>query len=192
MNDFLPQPVKKYGGDMIDSFLPNDYEIPPSQSEYMKLKDGDNRIRILSSAIIGWEWWVDVTDESGAQLRKPKRARMGVGIPIDDLNKDEVDPADVKHFWAFVVYNYDDKQVQILQITQKTIQNEIKKLSKDADWGTPKGYDLVITRTGKKLLTKYQVQPKPAKPVSEEIIKEYERKSINLEKLYDGENPFEQ
>ena len=53
----------------MSDFLPSDYKIPTT-SKYMKFKQGENRFRILTSPIIGWEYWVNT--EKG---RKPVRKR---------------------------------------------------------------------------------------------------------------------
>ena len=55
------------------SFLPEDYKAPDS-SNYLKFKDGENTIRVLSSAIIGYEYWTE--------NNKPVRSREPFqGIP---------------------------------------------------------------------------------------------------------------
>jgi hypothetical protein len=41
----------------MDEFLPTNYEVPVSDGNYMKLKIGENRFRVLSSAIVGYEYW---------------------------------------------------------------------------------------------------------------------------------------
>jgi len=164
------------------SFLPDGYEAPVMGGGYMKLTDGDNVFRVLSSAIVGYEYW---TTEN-----KPVRSKT----PFDETpniksNKDG-SPQKVKHFWAFVVWDYQTKNVEILQLTQSSIQGAITNLVKDADWGDPKAYDIKISRTGSGIETEYAVNPKPHKAVDAEIVKAYEEKEINLEALYTGGNPF--
>lgn len=166
----------------MNDFLPNEYEVPAKSGNYMKFEDGENRFRILSSPILGWEYWVD-TEDGG---RKPLRKRMET--PFSTVEVDE--PEKIKHFWAMSVYNYKEKKVQILEITQKSIQKILRALAKDEDWGSPKEYDIVITKTGEKLDTEYQVTPKPAKKMDAGIIKAYEDMHIKLEALYDGADPF--
>jgi flagellar capping protein FliD len=53
----------------------------------------------------------------------------------------------VKEFRAFVVWNYTDEKVQIMEITQNSIKNQIYKLANDEDFGDPKTYDLKINRS---------------------------------------------
>jgi len=159
------------------------YEVPSSSDKYMKFQSGENKFRIMSSPITGWEIWVD-TEDGG---RKPVRHSMDKPFTQDEID----DPALIKHFWAMVVWNYKDEKVQILEVTQKSIQKTLRALSKDPDWGTPvQTYDLVVTKTGEKLETEYEVLPKPSKKMDEGIVKLYEDMNIKLEALYEGKDPF--
>lgn len=163
------------------SFLPDKYEIPDSSTGYMKFKQGENKFRVLSSAIIGWETW---TEEDGK--RKPLRRKMDNPFSTDVVD----DPTQIKHFWAFVVWNYNEEKVQILEITQKGIMKSIKALTSDEDWGDPKTYDIVVTREGEGLETEYQVNPKPKKELDKGITQFYKDLNIDLDALYDGNDPF--
>lgn len=168
---------------MSDSFLPKGYEAPVSGSSYTKLQDGDNVFRVLSSAITGYEYW---TTEN-----KPVRSKEAFKeLPNVKLDK-EGKPQKAKHFWAFVIWNYGTKNIEILQLTQSSIQTAIANLVADEDWGDPKKYDIKVTRSGSGLETEYAVSPKPAKELAASIAKEYAEKKINLEALYKNENPFE-
>lgn len=154
--------------------------MPDATSGYMRFKLGENRFRVLSSAIVGFETWNE--DKEGN--RKPTRFKMGEAIPVDKVGTDP------KHFWAFVVWNYKDEKVQILEVTQKGIMKSIQNLTKDEDWGDPKQYDIVVTREGEGLETEYQVQPKPKKELDASITKFYKGLTINLEALFKAEDPF--
>jgi stage V sporulation protein SpoVS len=163
----------------MNEFLPDTYEVPQKSGNYMKLRDGENRFRILTSPILGYEWW-----EQDGDNRKPVRVRMDEKIVMT------AESEKAKHFWAMAVYNYNEEAIQILEITQATIQKAIKALAKDKDWGTPLGYDLVVTRSGKELNTEYTVQPKPAKELDKTVADKFKATNIRLEALYEGEDPF--
>lgn len=161
------------------NFLPQDYTIPKSPSGYMKFEDGLNSFRVLSSAIVGFEYFT--------KDNKPVRQIE----PFEEVPSDIKDGGKVKAFWAFVVWNYQNKQVQILEITQKSIMTAVKALVDNPKWGDPKMYDIAVTKSGQNLDTEYTVQGEP--PISEpsdEIKIAYSVKTINLEKLYTGEDPF--
>jgi hypothetical protein len=160
---------------MTNDFLPENYEAPQGNGGYMKFQDGENRIRILSKPIIGWLDWKD---------KKPFRFRF------KERPEKPLDKGPIKHFWAFVVWNYAAQAVQVLEITQATVQKSIQDLSKDNEWGAPFFYDLKITRKGKDLDTEYSVTPSPKKDLSEEIKKAALEKPAYLEALYEGADPW--
>jgi hypothetical protein len=167
----------------MNNFLPDNYEVPSANDKYMKWQKGENRFRILSSPILGYEWWTEEGDK-----RVPKRIPLGQAIPTQDIE----DPESIKHFWAMVVYNYVNKKVQILEITQKGIQKTLRALAKDEDWGSPvQKYDIVVTKTGDGMETKYEVLPKPASKMEDGIIELYEDMGIDLTALYRGDDPYE-
>jgi|ERR1017187_2862228 hypothetical protein len=169
------------GGD----FLPTNYEVPAGSGGYMKLQDGENRFRIMDRPIIGYEYWN--TD------KKPIRSKeQWAVIPKDIQIGLDGKPGLVKHFWAMVVWNYAEEEIQILELTQKQILSSIQTLAKDPDWGTPLGYDLKINKKGKGLDTEYSVVAIPHKIVSDEIQEAYLAKCpIRLNALYEGGNPFD-
>lgn len=157
-------------------FLPDDYKSPSSQNNYMKLQDGENRFRILTAPILGWEDWADKT---------PVRFRFA------DKPLTSIDPKKpVRHFWAFVVWNYATESIQILHLTQATVRKAIETLSKDVDWGAPYFYDIKIFKTGKEKETEYTVNPCPAKEIHAYIIEQFNEKPCKLEALYDNQDPF--
>jgi len=158
------------------SFLPKNYEKPASGSNYMKLKQGNNKFRILSDAIVGWIDWDKSGDKPMPVRTKEKQSQLG---------EDKI-----KHFWSFVVFDYEEKEIKILELTQSTIQEAIYSLHNDENWGDPKEYDINIVKTGEKMETKYNVIPTPPKPLNEEIEKMYKDVKIDLNKLFTNDDPF--
>ncbi len=175
-----------------DDFLPKGYEVPSAASGYMKFAQGENKFRVLSKAIVGWEYWIDQDGK-----RKPLRKRFDEPFTTEEIDGDL---ENVRHFIAFVVWNHKalfDKEkeewvgaVQILEITQKGIQRTLTGLNHSEDWGSPTGYDIAVFRTGEGLETTYEVVPSPPKEMSKEIASAYRAISIDLEALYDGNDPF--
>lgn len=161
-----------------DNFFPTDDYKMPVTSNYMKFVEGDNSFRVLSSAIVGYEYFN--TDN------KPVRSALPFDELPDDLKKD----GRINHFWAFVVWNYEAKKVQILELTQKGIMKTMQSYIKNPNWGNPKEYDFIVTRTGSGLDTEYAVTVNPKKEMSDEVKKAYESRVINLDKLFAGEDPF--
>ena len=167
------------------SFLPKGYAPPTKREDYMKLKPGANRFRILGSfeatppsAVMGWVGWEELDDGS----RKPHRFRMAEP-PLKGTFEE-----DAKHFLAFSVYNYTDEHDQILELTQTTIIDELYGYFGGADWGSPHDYDIEIFRIGEQKNTKYKTNPKPKMPFDPELLATV--RPVNLDALFDGDDPF--
>lgn len=160
-------------------FLPKNYQIP-STSNYMKLEKGANKLRVMGSAIVGYEWWEEAADGS----RKPLRSRT-----FQEAVKNGQEP--IKHFWVFPVWNYKVERIQILELTQKSIQQVLNEYVSNDDWGSPLGYDITITRSGEGLETTYTVIASPHKEAPEAATKAMKETSINLNALFEGKDPFE-
>ncbi len=166
------------------SFLPKDYSLPTS-SNYMKWQPGENTFRILTEAITGWEFW--------NKENKPVREQLKPPAPADIRLKDDGTPTAIKHFWMVVVWNYQAKAVQVLEITQATIQGAMLTTIMNENWGDPKEYDFVVSRSGSGLETEYAVIPNPKKALAlgEEDQKKVKAVKANLAGIFDGKDPFE-
>ncbi len=162
----------------MDDFFPTeDYKVPET-SNYMKFIEGENPFRVLSSAIVGYEYFT--------KDNKPIRSKETFESIPDDMKKDGT----IKHFWAFVVYNYAAKRIQILELTQKGIMKTMQAYIKNPKWGNPREYDFIISRTGSGLDTEYATSVNPKEKLSEDISTVAENIKVNLEALYDGGDPF--
>ena len=170
----------------MDSFLPDTYTPPASNSSYMKFKDWENTFRILSSPVLGWEYWQDkkpvrltYTEDNGRVASKEAAKN-----PDPLSNK-------AKHFWAMVVWNYSTNKIEILQINQRAIQESIRGYIAKKSWGNPKLYDIVVDKSGTGTDTKYAVSPIPPSPIESDIEKEFKNTPVNLQALFYGADPFD-
>ena len=164
-----------------DFFPTTDYKIPTT-SNYMKFADGDNTFRVLSSAVVGYEYW--------NTQNKPVRSREAFDSIPADIKTEKDGNHKINHFWAFIVYNYDEKRVQILQLTQKGIMKWMQSLIKNPKWGHPKGYDIVINRVGSGFDTEYTPVANPHTTIDPKIQEQFEKMKINLDALFEGLDPF--
>ena len=160
---------------LASEFLPSGYEFPASNS-FMKFIVGKNKFRILSPLTVGFEYW---TTEN-RPVRSKTQFEETPGGKTDGDGK-----VSINHFWAVVVYNYATKAIQILEITQKGIQKYILGLVNNPDWGKPQGYDIVVTREGDGLATKYTVAANPHKKMSADVLEEYKKSGITAESLFE-------
>src|SRR3990167_2890015 len=174
---------------MTNPFLPEEYEVSGgSGKNYMKFEEGENRLRILASPIVGWEWWVDSAGNPRQKGERPKQGDKPVRVPRDgEVPTDAGDT--VKEFWALVVWNYKAEKVQVLELTQKGVMRTIHQLSRDKEWGSPLNYDLNVVRVGEGLDTTYEVIPAPPKAFDKEAAKQYESLTVKLEALYENGDP---
>jgi hypothetical protein len=161
----------------MTDFFNKDYKVPVT-SNYLKLTEGSHKFRILSSAITGYSYFT----ADNKPVRSPE--------PFDETPNIKAD-GKINHFWSFVVYNYDAERIQILDITQKSIQGQMKDYIDSPDWGSPFDYDFTIIRKGTgKMDTEYKVITSPHKELDKTIKALYENSNINLSALYEGQDPF--
>jgi len=173
-------------------FLPNNIKAPSEggggSGNYLRFTQGENKFRIIGASddkptpgfihgTLGW------TEEDGK--KRPIRWAEGTPAPMQFADKP-------RNFYAFVVYNYNESKVQILELTQMKLQAELLQLAQDEDWGDCRKYDLSVVRNGEGLDTTYAMNPKPIKKMDEDIraIAKAELKRINLPALFDGGDPF--
>ena len=158
------------------NFLPENYELPKASGDYLKLEDGENRLRVLSFPILGWEDWNDKTPVRYRYENKPSHS---------------IDPKKpFKHFWAMIVWNCLSSKIQIWNVTQGTIKHSLDALSKDSDWGAPFHYDIKVFKSGEKMETKYVITPVSHKPLTQEILDAFAKKPCYLEALFTNSDPF--
>jgi len=163
-------------------FLPKDYSIPASTS-YMKFENGDNKFRALGSVVTGYIYW---TNEN-----KPVRSK---DFPKDTPNiqlDEKGNTKPVNYFWVFPVWDYKQKKVSLLEITQKTVMRGIEGLLHDEDWGNPMNYDINVKKEGSGLTTKYSIVPANKKQLSQDIVDAYASAEITLDDIFTPEKEEE-
>ena len=164
---------------MTDSFLQEGYELSKSKGNYFRYEDGENTVRILSSALTGFEYF--------NKDNKPVRSKEG----FEETPTDIKDGGKVKEFWAVVIWNYATQGIQIMEITQRTVMSQIMALIGNSKWGDVRNYDLSITRTGKSLETTYAVIANPKTDLTPEVTEAYAKANVTLENLFNGQDPFQ-
>ena len=168
--------------------LPKGYQVPQGSGNYMKFKIGENKFRVLGEAIVGMEGWKTKDDGKRSPVRKAMVEDEKPAFSLSDID----DPEQIKSFMAFPVWNYVDKKVQILELTQKGIMKNIVMLENNDDWGDLRNFDLLVGRVGEGMETEYTIQPAPPKPLSEDIEKAWKVVELNfdIKKLFTNQDPF--
>ena len=121
-----------------------DAKIEAGNSLFLTLKDGINRIRIVSEEVVVWKAYAE---------------RKCVGIYT---NPQEAHAYNAKQRFNFWVIDRADNQMHILDAGPAII-GPIKDLANDADYGfdTVPNYDIKITKRGSGLDTEYSVLNSP-------------------------------
>ena len=177
-----------YGGE--------DTEIP-SISNYMRWEDEDNTFRILGAfsdgtAIQGMEYWKTNEKNKRVPIRYGKKEDGTYpSVAISELEENKFGDLDIpKYFWAVPVWNYAEKRVQILEITQKSIIKGIKAYIANSKWGDPREYDIIVNKGKEGEKTVYTVTVNPKEKLDKSIIEQYTNSNINIKALFKGEDPF--
>lgn len=172
------------------AFLPAEYTIPGAVGKYTRFESGvETKVRILTNATLGWEAWFTKEDGSRASRRFAYTSEgFELAKKVAETNDKEEDRKP-KHFWAFVVWNYGNKnspaQVEVMEITQKSVQKSIMALFLDVDNGDPRTYDLKITKEGTgRDNTKYSVIPGKSGDLTEEIVEAYAATPVDLSQMF--------
>jgi len=158
------------------NWFPEDFKLASSSDNFMNIKEGETRFRILSLPVTGYEEW---------EGNKPLRYTVD-NKPPKPLDKDKP----LKPFLSFVVWDYGTEMIRILTVKQATVIKPIQMLATDADWGDPSQYDIKVIKKGEGKETKYIVNPVAPKPLSEEIKQAFRDKPCCLHYLFTGDDPF--
>ena len=156
----FPEESRKYTGN-LEYFRPN------------QLIEGDEaRIRILTpKALVGWEKWPEPNKPFRCRLDNPQGGSEGF-----------------KQFYAFIVWNYDIKRLQIWIFAQVHVKKALEALYRNK--GCPTGSDIFVSSTGKDKDKRYNLRPAAPSKLSKEVAEIFEDTPFNLHALYVGKEPF--
>lgn len=123
----------------------DDRLIPPSSGSYMKLKQGENKIRIVSEAEVYGKHYIN----------KKGIVCLGKEECPHCMDGDKPKPA-----WLFWVIDRTDGAIKLLEVGYSVVA-KIKTLAQSEDYHfeTMPDFDLTITKTGESLETEYDVIP---------------------------------
>lgn len=123
------------------------------RSDFMKLKEGENVVRIMGNPIQYYSHWIDTPD---GQKRK-------IVSPIDNpelIRKLEDAGFKRKPQWIVKVLDRSDETFKILEIGSQ-VYNGVKALFNNLKWGKVTGYDVSIMRGKPGSQPLYTVTPNP-------------------------------
>lgn len=144
--------------------------------------EGEKRVRYMGAGISGWSAWN--TDN------KPVRWEMKPEVMPENIKPDLNGSLAPKRFLAGIVWDYEDEEFKILELTQISVLKQLAKYMADEDYGDFSQYDLKITRDDKGGKVSYNLLAAPPKPVRPEIARQYEKVDCNLYALFEGKDPW--
>lgn len=132
-----------------------------------------------------------VPQEPDAELLAQLENELGATVTERDGRKA------IKPSSSFFVYDYEAAAVKVFSANQKTLLNDIARLTSDEDYADLSQWDLKISRTGRGTDTKYTAMMVPTKrsdtKIAKAVIQAWDeacRAGADLTALYDGGNPF--
>jgi hypothetical protein len=164
---------------MATTFLPEGHEHMKTEKKYWKLsqmKEGENRLRVVQRPIAGW---IDWHENKPVRYRPDQRPRQ----PFDPEKP-------IKAFWNLYVWDYERKDLFILEVNQGSVIKGLTAIATDEDWGDMTQFDIKIKKEGSGKETRYSIQPIPHKPMSDEIKAALKASPVRLEALYEGGDPW--
>ena len=165
MNDFFDSPIAQSGDSM-----------------FFKPQKGDNKLRVLTNAKVGWEGWYN---------KKPVRFLPDYKITPDEfttLDTDDYNPdrKKWKQFACCLIWDYKDSAVKVWTFNQKSIMDEMLRLAQDADWGPLTNYDVKLTREEGDIV-RYFMTPLPSKELSQEQLDAITKFTFKPEDIFSDE-----
>ena len=122
-------------------------EIAENGGKFVKFWDTPVKLRVLTWITVARSDWDKSGEKAKEYLTSERKEPLN---PWDDKNQ----PRQVR---LIGVYNHTDKKVQLWNISQVSIMKELKRLSKDEDFGDPREYDIKITKVVAATKTEYKV-----------------------------------
>ncbi len=132
-----------------EAFIPEGYELPKGDGYFLELKDGENRLRILTAPVFGWQACID-----GEWQFVEGRENPFTSDTIDISEK--YGTPQLAHFWAVIVWNADEQKVQLWKITQRGVLSGLYSMYSQKEWGDPRNYGIVVTKTVSKKKNRIQ------------------------------------
>jgi len=143
----------------------NDADVSSGKSDFMKLEEGENTVRVMGNPIQFYIHWA----ENGKTKKK--------------FNSPVTNPALVRRLedsgfkkqtrWFVKVLDRKTESYKLLEIGPQVL-NSITQLTKNKRWGKVTNYDLTITRAPKGTQPLYNVTPNPQEAVPDEIKVKYQ------------------
>lgn len=135
------------------------------QTDFMRLSQGKNRVRVMGNPVQFYIHWVDTPDGKKKKFNSPIS---------DQALVRKLEDADFKRKprWMIKVLDRSDNKFKLLEIGSQ-IYNGIKALYLDEDWGPVTQYDITIVRGAPGSQPLYRVTPSPKQSLESDLKSAY-------------------
>lgn len=131
------------------------------KSDYMRLEEGENTVRIMGNPVQFYIHWVVGSDGQKGKINSPVNNPELVSRLEDSGFKRQAR-------WLIKVLDRSDDTFRLLEVGPQ-IYNGIKALYNNKRWGKVTQYDITILRGPKGQQPLYSVQPNPKESLSSEF-----------------------
>ena len=146
-----------------------------------------------------YEVWAEGPDGKSKPFRfasepGPDDLSLAFGDFTRRMNREGTGPEPIKFALALPVYNFEAAQVQILQLSQKSIIRELDNISQMPDYDDLTAIDFILGKEGAGLNTEYKVTPVPRKKGADKDIaaawEDSRAAGFDISRLLEGADPF--
>jgi hypothetical protein len=146
-----------------------------------------------------YEAWAEAPDGKAKPFRfekepDPDDLALAFGEFTRRMNREGTGFEPVKFALALPVYNYDCSEVQVLNLTQKSIIRELDSISQMPDYDDILSIDFVLSKEGSGLSTEYKLLPVPRKKGADSSLRsawaDACEEGFDIMRLLEGGDPF--
>lgn len=146
-----------------------------------------------------YELWGEGPDGKAKPFRfptepSPDDISLSLGEFKRRMNREGTGYEAIKFCLALPVYNFEAAQVQVLQLSQKSIIRELDSISQMSDYEDIMAIDFLLGKEGSGLSTEYKLTPVPRKKGADKDItaawQDAKAAGFDLSRLLEGGDPF--
>ena len=152
------------------------------------LKDNDElKFRVIGDIQSGYQYFQNYKKEDGTDGVRPVRSEEFPEV-LDNPSTQKWDgqESSPKQFLAMAIYDIDDKQIKLFQVTKKDLLKGLMEVELDDMLGEIQDYNFKATKTGQKLETEYSLTRYDKSELTTEMLKLHEEANVNLNDYMSG------
>ena len=147
------------------------------KSDFMRLEDGENLVRVMGNPVQFYVHWVTTPDGGKRKINSP--------VDTPELVRRLEDVGFRRQArWLIKVLDRTDDEFRILEVGPQ-IYNGIKALYNNARWGKVTAYDVSVNKGPKGSQPLYSITPNPKEPLASDMKDSFVafNDRVNVEKL---------